>query len=223
MNRRSRRSSFNPRSHAGSDGRGSQAPSPRCKFQSTLPRGERLPLRYLSVPSNAVSIHAPTRGATRLLRSVSARRAVSIHAPTRGATRAQVRRVLSSLVSIHAPTRGATVMSGWQVRTGGVSIHAPTRGATVERAKANSIYVFQSTLPRGERRENMRIAKTQYDVSIHAPTRGATMAQAFKTDLQNRFNPRSHAGSDSCCSRDARDALGFNPRSHAGSDALSPF
>ena len=55
--------SFNPRSHEGSDGKWLRLD--RC---------------------NAVSIHAPTRGATQQSGSLPAQQDVSIHAPTRGAT-----------------------------------------------------------------------------------------------------------------------------------------
>ena len=54
--------SFNPRAHAGRD----QQPYPvtlRNSFQSTRPRGAR-PADAEAISSRAVSIHAPTRGAT---------------------------------------------------------------------------------------------------------------------------------------------------------------
>ena len=55
-----------------------------------------------------------------------------------------------------------------------VSIHAPTWGATYSSGHETAKFVFQSTLPHGER---------------HAFGRGA---EWFFT----RFNPRSHMGSD---------------------------
>ncbi len=54
-----------------------------------------------------------------------------------------------------------------------ISIHAPTRGATACEALAAKTVVFQSTLPRGERR----------------------MGKIDTSGLSN-FNPRSHEGSD---------------------------
>ena len=79
---------FNPRTHTG------------CDFIRSV--------KHLIV---RVSIHAPTRGATRRYPvDPFLRGGVSIHAPTRGAT---AYRLLSlpkpHRVSIHAPTRGATV------------------------------------------------------------------------------------------------------------------
>ena len=103
------RTGFNPRAHEGRDGATMPSGSwPRCfnpsahegrdyegllllplenRFQSTRPRGaRRCGSRHRRSPAR-VSIHAPTRGATRRALGVAACRGVSIHAPTRGATR----------------------------------------------------------------------------------------------------------------------------------------
>ena len=109
----------------------------------------------LSCVRLAVSIHAPTRGATLIcwLRSLiwngfnprthegcdvlldveCVLVQVSIHAPTRGATLLLTCVLVVVLVSIHAPTRGATQGCGHGGNRGRVSIHAPTRGATTSR------------------------------------------------------------------------------------------
>ena len=55
---------------------------------------------------------------------------VSIHAPTRGATKIWQEQKQFNRVSIHAPTRGATPLFGMSNTERNVSIHAPTRGAT---------------------------------------------------------------------------------------------
>ena len=99
--------SFNPRAHTGRDLATSQAPrthrgfNPRAhtgrdtatrkqlprfwQFQSTRPHGARHRI-FLELQQHMVSIHAPTRGATRNILSNSLLSSVSIHAPTRGAT-----------------------------------------------------------------------------------------------------------------------------------------
>ena len=121
-------------------------------------------------------------------------------------------------ISIHAPARGATDVGSLRCRTGTISIHAPARGATEfcdpkpeitanfnPRSREGSdertagivkaTDIFQSTLPRGERRrweltmpdwhyfnprsrEGSDGAVTAYAgsdmISIHAPARGAT-------------------------------------------------
>ena len=121
-------SNFNPRSHERSDDSCLHCYSQACKFQSTLPREERLCFMRFAI-SSGISIHAPTRGATASSASVSPGSNISIHAPTRGATNQLVRVVDILEISIHAPTRGAT--DYW----------------------LNQLYdfEFQSTLPREER------------------------------------------------------------------------
>ena len=55
-------------------------------------------------------------------------------------------------------------------------------------------------------------------VSIHAPTKGATKRKESRDGETDSFNPRSHEGSD--CNTQVNYARGvcFNPRSHEGSD-----
>ena len=89
-----------------------------------------------------------------------------------------------------------------QLPTISISIHAPTRGATSVTAKATTMSLFQSTLPREERRyapEPKRTVLADFNprshersdkltlsqsvcissISIHAPTRGATNPEGF--------------------------------------------
>ena len=123
-----------------------------ASFQSTPPREGRPKKAADYHHGYMVSIHAPTRGATRhtkprpirpqcfnprppargdgLRPDPDPRATVSIHAPTRGATRRPWPQVRGGLVSIHAPTRGATVVLYNNSINLAVSIHAPTRGAT---------------------------------------------------------------------------------------------
>ena len=143
-----------------------------------------------------ISIHAPTRGATRIwIKLEDAKKfqstlpqgerhkerermraeIISIHAPTRGATSYVSEKIYTYFISIHAPTRGATGAEGhilqWFIR---ISIHAPTRGATNHSFQNFLTVRFQSTLPQGERRSRKRKQKRS----------------------TKNFNPRSHKGSD---------------------------
>ena len=143
-----------------------------------------------------ISIHAPTRGATRFYATyflvirdfnprshegsdAEAKRAtdtevISIHAPTRGATTFRFDVYKRLRISIHAPTRGATQAIAEVLDDMGISIHAPTRGATKYPPYSDFRTVFQSTLPRGERHlRYIPVIGTRF-ISIHAPTRGAT-------------------------------------------------
>ena len=121
-----------------------------------------------------------------------------------------------------------------------ISIHAPARGATADFSKSLKEAVFQSTLPRGERRKGRVIrwkallfqstlprgerhtrsisSKPFNRISIHAPARGATWGYNFCKVSSVNFNPRSREGSD-FVDLDANLAVGnFNPRSREGSD-----
>ncbi len=57
-------------------------------------------------------------------------------------------------------------------------------------------WIFQSTLPRGERRAELQALETVQAISIHAPTRGATGDSRRPAVGNFYFNPRSHEGSD---------------------------
>ena len=98
-----------------------------------------------------VSIHAPTWGATEVVRAIR----IGIpfqptlphgeRRPNKDSSNSKTR------VSIHAPTRGATMDPTEQTSHPGVSIHAPTRGATSGEVRIRWGTKFQSTLPHGER------------------------------------------------------------------------
>ena len=99
-------------------------------------------------------------------------------------------------ISIHAPARGATRIRTGDERGFYISIHAPARGATISVLQSSIGKIFQSTLPRGERRvvsSNGVCIGTDFNprsregsdkvlcfanlfskISIHAPARGAT-------------------------------------------------
>lgn len=97
--------------------------------KSTRPRGARRDSHRVARGGHAVSIHAPTWGATLVLGQKLPPKIVSIHAPARDATRDEVPLIVVQHVSIHAPARGTTT---------------PMRRLLVEP-------VFQSTRPRGAR------------------------------------------------------------------------
>ena len=56
--------------------------------------------------------------------------------------------------------------------------------------------VFQSTRPRGARRDVLYYILLQLLISIHAPARGATYVIAFFLHLVIHFNPRAREGRD---------------------------
>ena len=102
-------------------------------------------------------------------------------------------------------------------------------------------FLFQSSLPRGERQRRRNTTASSAVISILAPTRGATninLCTIYKLIFQSSlprgerrsngsicltdtdFNPRSHEGSDQYLHIAAVDVADFNPRSHEGSDNL---
>ena len=65
----------------------------------------------------------------------------------------------------------------------------------LETARAASM--FQSTHPRGVRRDRIADAAVSRLVSIHAPAWGATTNCPIMSSYVNRFNPRTRVGCDS--------------------------
>ena len=60
-------------------------------------------------------------------------------------------------ISIHAPARGATEKRPHRFDRLRISIHAPARGATLPLKMLRHSFRFQSTLPRGERPDELLI------------------------------------------------------------------
>ena len=143
----------------------------------------------------SVSIHAPTRGATKqavflllrqkfqsthprgVRRNIGTRLCVRSSFNPRTHEGCDLRAAsLSSrlLVSIHAPTRGATQGCKREPIGTSVSIHAPTRGATPIIKQERMVPLVSIHAPtRGATSADSR-GCILVGVSIHAPTRGAT-------------------------------------------------
>ena len=125
-----------------------------------------------------ISIHAPAWGATtirpQLLRDII----ISIHAPAWGATVSTWEPSRICLISIHAPAWGATV-NRMELRLNVmISIHAPAWGATRSLRSTSSPLRFQSTRPRGARRNRGAMCRTP-----------------------RHFNPRARVGRDTLLAR----------------------
>ena len=146
----------------------------------------------------AISIHAPTRGATtQLLQNGSC--IGNFNPRSHKGSDYEDDKIFDLLdISIHAPTRGATFRKEPYQAYPVISIHAPTRGATYIHSSLFLLPVFQSTLPQGERRITFMSIDRYLAISIHAPTRGATQMMLAAIADSTHFNPRSHKGSDIC-------------------------
>ena len=102
-----------------------------------------------------------------------------------------------------------------------VSIHAPTRGATSTSLAASAhIFLFQSTLPHGERLGHVLLACCIKLFQSTLP-HGERQMLSGSTARTSGFNPRSHTGSDSSTRTPASAVWRFNPRSHTGSDSVA--
>ena len=214
----SRKRSFNPRSHAGSD-----------KGRS---RGSH---------SKRVSIHAPTQGATKYQVQVWDRCQVSIHAPTQGATLFWAKYGNIILFQSTLPRRERRDLQPWilQIRCFNPRSHAgsdwlhllmlhhprsfnPRSHAGSDHAvlySLNNIFEFQSTLPRRERLRYTNILNAIIMFQSTLPRR-ERLIDNIKLKLDDGFNPRSHAGSDFFSIGRKVSLSRFNPRSHAGSDTV---
>ena len=124
---------------------------------------------------------------------------ISIYVPTRGAIYIYAHHLNSTLISIHAPTRGATIFRAtWRKLNRNFNPRSHERSDKARSYITSRLFLFQSTLPREERRRYRRIrvvlnifqstlpreerpsapfsSSPIWQISIHAPTRGATHA-----------------------------------------------
>ena len=233
---------FNPHSHKESDKPKLERIETDILFQSTLPRGERQRYWKEITKEEAISIHAPARGAT--FNSVVKKRNVGHFNPRsregsdifspllhyffnlfqstlpRGERRFAIHLFRQTYLHFNPRSReGSDISTSASYHPPAISIHAPARGATGCQGCEGLDFV----------------------ISIHAPARGATVIflrlsnpWQFQSTLprgerpmvfcaiyssSTNFNPRSREGSDAfmaSCSDSVRD---FNPRSREGSDS----
>ena len=149
---------FNPRSHEGSDLLCLFFLHSGHKFQSTLPRGERLQVCSV-IPAPSQFQSTLPRG-ERLLRYDIAASCVSFQSTLPRGER-------QNKITILAMRRYFNPRS--HEGSDGHWISEPTK-----------IGEFQSTLPRGERRKEDTQGSGRTPISIHAPTRGATVLEVAK-------------------------------------------
>ena len=145
--------------------------------------------------AEAISIHAPTRGATGW-KSAKGNPVKFQSTLPRGERPAALPSMLQDPDFNPRSHEGSDEKKDSQARREVISIHAPTRGATRWMKSKGIQKGFQSTLPRGERRAGPRLLG----------------------NVRVNFNPRSHEGSDTDAISVACKQLDFNPRSHEGSD-----
>ena len=141
---------FNPRSHEGSD--------PMCFF----------------IISPSINFNPRSHeGSDQRGSSTSPHYPISIHAPTKGATNHRWQKIFAFRNFNPRSHEGSDKSHTFTDPDHSISIHAPTKGATNIPLEQCAEIIFQSTLPRRERR-----------------------GQAISPEMAGDFNPRSHEGSD---------------------------
>ena len=187
---------FNPRTHAGCDPR-------------------RAPVRSAG---HAVSIHAPTQGATPTVDLAHGHIPVSIHAPTQGATIGPSRiGAMVGFQSTHPRRVRLCAPCHPNADVGFQSTH-PRRVRRLRSCSGRANTSFQSTHPRRVRPDRLRGACHSLHVSIHAPTQGATPTASFPPTRCSHVS--IHAPTQGATiAPGGRAGRRFNPRTHAGCDA----
>ena len=149
---------------------------------------------------DTISIHAPPRGATGLIRKAIGTFSISIHAPPRGATRVTHLQTVTIIDFNSRPSaRGDMPYYNAQQTAMPISIHAPPRGATSAGYSAGSSDVFQFTPLREGRRIGRADVPCGLSISIHAPPRGATPCCFFvgqKWQISIHAPPRGATAKD---------------------------
>ena len=146
----------------------------RTGFQSALPRGERpQKRRAISIIKN-FNPRSREGSDKKTVVGKNGEEKISIRAPARGATSSCQSSGEHYCISIRAPARGATTMIFSACRVQTISIRAPARGATLQDCFEALLRIFQSALPRGERRVFLLPIFNSSCISIRAPARGAT-------------------------------------------------
>ena len=168
------------------------------KFQSTFPRGERhgrgsgCTLRSYFNPRSLVGndkVLASSSGFSpnfnprslvgndrTLIDTYCALYCISIHVPSWGTTNSAIKILLSYHISIHVPSWGTTLRLCRHSRQhhdfNPRSLVGNDSGIFV---LSKSHFTFQSTFPRGERREMSVLSMIQDIISIHVPSWGTTI------------------------------------------------
>ena len=166
-------------------------------FQSTLPRRERLLFFSLLSELGIISIHAPTKGATReSLMIIQDRCIFQSTLPQRERRDFPAPGVPEYKISIHAPTKGATGCLSFLSISHAISIHAPTKGATS--LCSTGTYGRHDFNPRSHEGSDLHrsVPLTSLPGFQSTLPQGATPGSPTVLLLGFDFNPRSHEGSD---------------------------
>ena len=112
--------------------------------------------------------------------------AISIHAPTKGATRDYAPYTTFKAISIHAPTKGATILPYHKILARyPFQSTLPRRERQCPDALQKQFYKFQSTLPRRERRGNSNRRKHNFNFNPRSHEGSdLTLSLVFRTQIR---------------------------------------
>ena len=148
------------------------------RFQSTLPHGERLLSEGAGRTRGNISIHAPARGATRPavpepsdLKNFNPRSRTGSDAKESGYI------IRSYNFNPRSRTGSDVAPLEWvKQHASDFNPRSRTGSDLIFRGSKGIMWIFQSTLPHGERPAYQRAYYEANKISIHAPARGATAA-----------------------------------------------
>ena len=150
------------------------------KFQSTLPRRERQPPYRAFEPFLLHFNPHSHEGSDGSRNGLNTWFCISIHTPTKGATKSMWLTLPNGSISIHTPTKGATLYPGLLSSLKRISIHTPTKGATKHLFTCRRHVVYFN--PHSHEGSDCRLlfphVLTSF-ISIHTPTKGATIFRCY--------------------------------------------
>src|SRR6266545_3510980 len=213
-------SCLNPRPRTGSDTAGAVVAVYSEMFQSTPPHGERRLPRRRGEVCDGVSIHAPARGATRIVMSSPPFSIRFNPRPRTGSDAARRKGSTSGRVFQSTPPHGERPRGARGPATSTSFNPRPRTGSDGRRRSREAGHgLFQSTPPHGERRGGIAHDRAASKVSIHAPARGATEADQPFLPFRGFQSTPPHGERRAAAVLPGPDR-GFNPRPRTGSDAV---
>ena len=174
---------------------------------------------FCKIPAQ-ISIHAPAKGATfDRLRAACFRRRFQSTLPRRERQWCKIFAKFLHKVQSTLPRR-ERLLTGCALLVSAGDFNPRSREGSDNpvRATTNSLELFQSTLPRRERRANLQ----HLCLVLHFNPRsreGSDNQVLPRVPDGNNFNPRSREGSDPHHHTSDKRIIYFNPRSREGSDA----
>ena len=145
---------------------------------------------------DAISIHAPPRGATHCCERMSTIVLFQFTPLREGRHKSFLQSGESGTISIHAPPRGATEYDKLRVLYHKIFQFTPLReGRRFGNRSANAFSHFNSR-PSARGDIAYRVTKAECLISIHAPPRGATSPAASSRTTMAHFNSRPSARGD---------------------------